>query len=124
MKRVFPFPLPDGWFQLAYSDEVARGASLRARYFGEELVLTRSDAGEARALDAAGRAWPLVERAGLVWVWRHAAGAPPSWSVPIIDEAESGEGTPDPRHRWQICTRHQENGAKPGEPPHLRYVPG
>jgi 3-ketosteroid 9alpha-monooxygenase subunit A len=49
----FPFPrYPNGWFQVAYSDELAPGVALPLQYFGRELVLFRDAAGEARVLDA------------------------------------------------------------------------
>jgi nitrite reductase/ring-hydroxylating ferredoxin subunit len=49
----FPFPrYPDGWFQVAYSDELAPGAVMPLSYFGRELVLFRTEAGVAHVLDA------------------------------------------------------------------------
>lgn len=50
--RRFPFGLPDGWFPVAYSDELAPGAVLRARYFARELVIFRTESGRAAVLDA------------------------------------------------------------------------
>lgn len=50
--RRFPFPIPDGWFQLAWSSELAKGGVLPVRAFGKDLVLFRTEAGEARVLDA------------------------------------------------------------------------
>lgn len=53
MKRSFPFPAyPAGWFQVAYSDELAPGAVLPLQYFGQELVLFRTEDGQAKVLDA------------------------------------------------------------------------
>ena len=49
----FPFPsTPDGWFQVAYSDELKPGNVVPLKYFGRDLVLFRTTAGEARVLDA------------------------------------------------------------------------
>ena len=49
----FPMPrYPNGWFQIAYSDELAPGAAKPVRYFGKDLVLFRTEAGEAKLLDA------------------------------------------------------------------------
>ncbi len=48
----FPFPLPDGWFQVGYGDELALGELRSLRYFDRELVMFRDDAGRARLLDA------------------------------------------------------------------------
>ena len=30
--------------------------------------------------------WPLIERNGAIWIWRHAEGKPPTWDVPEIPE--------------------------------------
>lgn len=52
MKREFPFSLPNGWFQVAWSDEIGRGELKGLDYFGEKLVLYRGDNGRAFVLDA------------------------------------------------------------------------
>jgi len=49
------FPMqryPNGWFQVAYSDELPPGGVMPLKYFGRDLVLFRGEAGEARLLDA------------------------------------------------------------------------
>lgn len=48
----FPFPMPDGWFQVAWSDELADGGVLPVRAFGKELVLFRGEGGAPALLDA------------------------------------------------------------------------
>jgi phenylpropionate dioxygenase-like ring-hydroxylating dioxygenase large terminal subunit len=49
----FPFPrYPNGWFQVAYSDEIKPGAVLPLKYFGRDLVLFRTEAGAVSVLDA------------------------------------------------------------------------
>ena len=45
MARRFPFPLPNGWFQVAYSDDLAAGAVVPLHYFESELVLFRTESG-------------------------------------------------------------------------------
>jgi 3-ketosteroid 9alpha-monooxygenase subunit A len=53
MTREFPFPAyPNGWFAVAYSDEIEPGGVQPIEYFGEKLVLYRGDGGEARVVDA------------------------------------------------------------------------
>lgn len=52
MSGRFPFPLPNGWFQVAHADEVAPGEIRRLHYFDRELVLYRSESGAAHVLDA------------------------------------------------------------------------
>jgi phenylpropionate dioxygenase-like ring-hydroxylating dioxygenase large terminal subunit len=53
MEREFSFPLPNGWFQIAYSGELEPGEVMPLHYFGTELVLFRGeDDGRARVMDA------------------------------------------------------------------------
>lgn len=45
----FPFsPYPSGWFAVARSDELPKGGVLPLHYFGQDLVLFRTEDGEAR----------------------------------------------------------------------------
>jgi nitrite reductase/ring-hydroxylating ferredoxin subunit len=48
----FPFPIPNGWFVVAMSDEIDPGEVRALHYFGRDLVLFRTDAGEPRLVDA------------------------------------------------------------------------
>ena len=49
----FPFPrYPRGWFQVAYSDEIAPGQVVPLKYFGKDLVAFRSATGKLSVLDA------------------------------------------------------------------------
>lgn len=49
----FPYPpYANGWFRVAYADEVARGEVRALRYFGRDLVLFRDETGEAHLFDA------------------------------------------------------------------------
>ncbi|MGI8335540.1 Rieske 2Fe-2S domain-containing protein [Actinomadura scrupuli] len=48
----FPFPIPNGWFAVARSDELQTGQVASAHYFGRDLALFRTASGEARVLDA------------------------------------------------------------------------
>jgi phenylpropionate dioxygenase-like ring-hydroxylating dioxygenase large terminal subunit len=49
----FPFArYPNGWFQVAYSHELEKGAVRPLKYFGRELVLFRDEEGVAHVLDA------------------------------------------------------------------------
>src|ERR1700712_1276591 len=51
-KQYYTPAIPNGWFQVAYADEVAPGAVLPLEYFGQSLVLFRTESGEAKVLDA------------------------------------------------------------------------
>ena len=52
MSERFPFSIPNGWFQIAYSDELEPGGVLPLHYFGQDLVLFRAEGGEVALLDA------------------------------------------------------------------------
>jgi phenylpropionate dioxygenase-like ring-hydroxylating dioxygenase large terminal subunit len=48
----YPFDIPMGWFQVAWSEELAPGDVLPRFYFGRHLVLWRDEQGEAHLNDA------------------------------------------------------------------------
>ena len=52
MARVFPFPLPVGWYAVAHSDGLAPGAVRALRYFGRDLVAFREEEGPPHVLGA------------------------------------------------------------------------
>lgn len=53
LERRFPFSsFPYGWFQLAYSDELAREAVLPVQALGRNFVLFRTETGKPHLLDA------------------------------------------------------------------------
>jgi phenylpropionate dioxygenase-like ring-hydroxylating dioxygenase large terminal subunit len=53
MSNRYPFPAyANGWFRVAYADELAVGQVRPLHYFGRELVLYRDEAGAAHVLDA------------------------------------------------------------------------
>lgn len=52
LKDRVPLPMPYGWFQVLYSHELAPGESKPLEYFGTDLVIFRTESGEAKVLDA------------------------------------------------------------------------
>jgi phenylpropionate dioxygenase-like ring-hydroxylating dioxygenase large terminal subunit len=48
----FPFPIPFGWFQVAYPDDLQPGEVTALKYWDRELVLWRDEAGEFHLQDA------------------------------------------------------------------------
>ena len=52
MSERIPMSMPFGWFQVAYSHELEIAASMPLRYFDTDLVLFRTESGEAKVLDA------------------------------------------------------------------------
>jgi nitrite reductase/ring-hydroxylating ferredoxin subunit len=51
-ERRYPFPVPNGWFVVAESADLEPGDVRALHYFDRDLVLYRTDDGEARLLDA------------------------------------------------------------------------
>jgi 3-ketosteroid 9alpha-monooxygenase subunit A len=52
-RREWPFPAyPNGWFAIAYGDELGVGEVVTIRYFGRDLVMWRGEDGVARVFDA------------------------------------------------------------------------
>lgn len=51
MERGFP-PIPYGWFVVRFSKDLEAGQVQRLQYFGRELVLFRTESGQATLLDA------------------------------------------------------------------------
>lgn len=53
MGHRYPFPeFPDGWFVIGLTRELRAGEVRPIHHFGEELVLYRTEQGEARVIDA------------------------------------------------------------------------
>ena len=52
MTSRFPFPIPFGWFQVAFADDLEPGEIKPMRYFGRDLVMWRSESGALRLQDA------------------------------------------------------------------------
>lgn len=50
--RNYPMPMPFGWFQVAWSDEVPAGESRPLRYFDRHLVAWRDEGGAPHVWDA------------------------------------------------------------------------
>lgn len=52
MPSRFPFPLPNGWFRVAFSEELKTPGVQPLRYFGQDLVLAVFEDGTPRVFDA------------------------------------------------------------------------
>jgi 3-ketosteroid 9alpha-monooxygenase subunit A len=50
--RTYPMPMPFGWFQVAWSDEVASGTATPLFFFDRHLVAWRDEHGTAHVWDA------------------------------------------------------------------------
>lgn len=50
--RYFIPPIPNGWFQVAYADDIKPGDVKPLKYFDKDLVIFRTEDGELAVLDA------------------------------------------------------------------------
>ena len=49
----YPFtPFPNGWYRVAYSEEVLKGALKRVKYLNQDLLIFRGQDGKANIIDA------------------------------------------------------------------------
>ena len=169
----YPFPAyANGWFRVAYSNELRVGQVLPLYLLGRDLVLFRDEAGEAHVLDAYCRhlgahmghggkvdgdglrcpfhawkwngegrcvdipyakkippkaqikAWPSVERGGLILIWHHADEKPPDFELPELPEYGSDEWTDYEVRRWRVRARWLDMNENAVDQVHFRYVHG
>ncbi|MEO3783741.1 Rieske 2Fe-2S domain-containing protein [Actinocorallia sp. B10E7] len=170
----FPFPIPNGWFAVARSDEVAAGKVIPAHYFGRDLAVFRTVDGEARVVDAycvhlganlakggrvAGqllecpfhawrydgvsgrcvevpytdaepspkarvRAYPVVERFGLIFAWHQLGGAAPYIPMPEMEEFDDEDWSEPVFHEFHFATCCQEMAENNADYVHFKYVHG
>lgn len=52
MANRYSLPIPFGWYRVGASEELAAGEVKPLNYFGRQLVMFRTESGEARVLDA------------------------------------------------------------------------
>ncbi|MGI9433162.1 MAG: Rieske 2Fe-2S domain-containing protein, partial [Myxococcota bacterium] len=52
MPARFPFPLPNGWFRVAFESEIEAPSVTPLRYFGRDLVLAVFEDGTPQVFDA------------------------------------------------------------------------
>lgn len=157
MAYRFPFsPYPNCWFRVAFSDELRAGEVKPLHYFGQDLVLFRTQDGTAHVMDAhcphlgahlgyggvvenhgircpfhgwcfdaSGhcvevpysqklpakaqlRTWPVQEANGVIMVYHHELGLPPTWEVPIMPEYNALNWLELKRAHWRVRMHAQE----------------
>jgi nitrite reductase/ring-hydroxylating ferredoxin subunit len=105
-------PYPDGWFGVAFADELPPGRALRRRFMGEDLVVYRTRSGAVRVVEPycphlgahlgyGGR----VEGEDLICPFHHFAFDPSGACV------RTGYGTRPPAARLAQRAVHEVNGA-------------
>lgn len=171
----FPFPIPNGWFAVARSAELAPGAVEALHYFGRDLTIYRTESGEARVVDAycahlgahlavggtvkgdclacpfhgwtfdgvsgacvdipyaqteripakaAVRAYPVLERNGLVWAWHHTKHGEPFYDVPVVPEFDDPAWLAPHLIEFRISTSCQEMAENNHDHAHFKFVHG
>jgi phenylpropionate dioxygenase-like ring-hydroxylating dioxygenase large terminal subunit len=173
--RRYPFPVPNGWFVVAESADLAPGEVRALYYFARDLVLYRTESGEPRVVDAhcphlgahlgvggkvegdclrcpfhgwafdgasgacveipygegtriparaAARAYPTLERNGMVWAWYHAEGGEPFYDVPVVGEFADPEWSDPVTRDFEIAVPAQDMAENNVDYAHFRYVHG
>jgi nitrite reductase/ring-hydroxylating ferredoxin subunit len=70
------------------------------------------------------RAWHVVERNRMIFVWHHAHGGPPDWEIPEIPELFDPEWT-EPRHfEFEVNVHMQDMAENNCDPIHFMCVHG
>lgn len=172
MNRRLPFSsFPNGWFRVAYSDELPPREVMPLHYFGKDLVLFRAEDGTPHIFDAhcphlgahlgyggkvegntircpfhgwgfncegecvdipyaskvpskaQMRCWPVCEVNGLIMVYHHAQGEPPTWKMPEFPKWTPEEWTSfKRRRRWKIRSHPQEMGENAMDTAHVLFL--
>jgi 3-ketosteroid 9alpha-monooxygenase subunit A len=161
-----------GWFQVAWSRELAPGGMKSLTCFGEELVLFRGASGQASVVDAhcphlgahlgvggsvdgdcitcpfhgwqfdgSGActrvpyakkvppkarlfSWPVVERDGMIFVWRDRARRGPDRPLPAIDGYRADAWSPWSTYELTLKARPLDILENAVDSPHFEHVHG
>ena len=70
------------------------------------------------------RAYPTVERNGMIWAWHHAKDEPPFFEVPEVPEFADEAWQGPVLREYTIATSCQEMAENNHDPVHFRYVHG
>jgi 3-ketosteroid 9alpha-monooxygenase subunit A len=70
------------------------------------------------------KTYPVVERNGMVFAWRHPDGVEPQWEIPVIEEVGDPAWSDYYRSSYVINTVPQEMAENGVDPAHFRYVHG
>lgn len=111
MKR-FPFSMfPQGWFQLAYADELLGCTMLKVNAFGTTLLVFRGSNQKIIVIDAFDKEqyrWPTCEKNNMIFVYHHPDRCAPSYDIPDIVESSSKKWFPVGRLEWTMKSHVQE----------------
>ncbi len=68
------------------------------------------------------RAWDVVERNHMIFVWHHAEAKPPSWDVPIISQLDDPEWSEPRRFELEVPVHMQDMAENNLDPVHFKYI--
>lgn len=118
----YPFPIPFGWFQACWPDDVPAAGAYEFPAVGRELAVVRTESGFEVRDQQGGRTYPTIARNGLVMFWYHPSNAPPSYDIPELVEFGSGAGFSEPVRRFtpRINALWQELGETAADVAHIQ----
>ena len=73
---------------------------------------------------AAARAYPTLERNGMVWAWHHAEGGEPFYDVPVVAEFDDPAWSPVVVRAFEVAVPAQDMAENNVDYAHFRFVHG
>jgi phenylpropionate dioxygenase-like ring-hydroxylating dioxygenase large terminal subunit len=118
----YPFPIPYGWFQACWPDDVPTTGAYEFPGVGRQLAAVRTDTGFEVRDRRGDRTYPTIERNGLVMFWYHPSDAPPTYEIPELAEFGPGAGFSEPVRRFtpRINALWQELGETAADVAHIQ----
>jgi phenylpropionate dioxygenase-like ring-hydroxylating dioxygenase large terminal subunit len=162
----------EGWFQIGWSDKLARGELRQLRHFGHTYVLFRGENGEVGVIDdicphlgahlseggcvkgnsvrcpyhhwafdgqgmctdipyaksipkkARTKAHTVVERYGMIFMYRNKAGTAPTYDLPTMDDFDPDDYMPPATFEYEIAIHGQDIMENSVDSPHFAAVHG
>jgi nitrite reductase/ring-hydroxylating ferredoxin subunit len=68
------------------------------------------------------RAWDVVERNHMIFVWHHAEQKPPGWEVPVISQLDDPDWSPVRTFELEVPVHMQDMAENNLDPVHFQYV--
>ena len=68
------------------------------------------------------RAWEVMERNGMIFVWHHAEAKPPDWEVPQIPQLEGSEWSSPRTFEFEVPVHIQDMAENNLDPVHFQFV--
>lgn len=105
-------------------DECVRCPFHHWHYDGATGECTRIPYAEKIPPKARVGAWEVVERNGMIFVWRHAAGVAPQFAVPEFPEIGHPDWTPPRYFDLRVAVHMQDMAENNCDPVHFKFVHG